>query len=414
MQRMLKFARYLPSYGWLPTVLTVDPKFAAFPSTDESLLREVPSEVKVIRTRAWDPFSLYGRFQGKKKADAVEVGHVGGKLGFKRVARWLRGNIFLPDARIGWVPFASRVVRKLVREQKFDAIMSTGPPHSSHLVGMAAYKASKLPWVVDMRDPWVEIYYSDQMYEGKAARKIQSTLERRVLSTASAVVSVSRHLGIGLKRRVKMQHYETISNGFDPADISRDQIMRTRKEGTFTLAYIGTYTLRRHSNALVAALQKLQTTMPVEVHLVGKADSEALERYRANGIPVKALGYLPHDEAVAYMRKVDVLLLPLPRVQGHNAAGDVSGKVFEYMSARRPILALGPTKGDLADILNQVRAGNIFDYEDQEGMFDFLKNCLESREDAWPINDEALAEYERPRLTGRLAHLLDQLSKSDS
>ena len=102
---MLKFARYLPSYGWLPTVLTVDPKFAAFPSTDESLLQEIPPEIKVIRTRAWDPFSLYGRFQGKKKADAVEVGHVGGKLGFKRVARWLRGNVFLPDARIGWVPF---------------------------------------------------------------------------------------------------------------------------------------------------------------------------------------------------------------------------------------------------------------------------------------------------------------------
>ena len=413
-QRILKFARYLPSYGWLPTVLTVKPEFAAFPSTDESLLQEIPSEVKVIRTRAWDPFSLYGRFQGKKKADAVEVGHVGGKLGFKRVARWLRGNVFLPDARIGWVPFASRAVRKLVQEQKFDAIMSTGPPHSSHLVGMAAYKVSKLPWVVDMRDPWVEIYYSDQMYEGKAARKIQATLERRVLGTANAVISVSRHLGIGLKRRVEMQQYETIPNGFDPADISRNQTTRTGKESAFTVAYVGTYTLRRHSNALVSALQQLQATIPVEVHLVGKVDSEALETYRVNGIPVKALGYFPHNEAVAYMQEVDVLLLPLPRVRRHSGAGDVSGKVFEYMSARRPILALGPTEGDLADILNQVHAGNIFDYEDQEGMLDFLKNCLESREDAWPINDEALAEYERPRLTGRLAHLLDQLSKSDS
>ena len=411
---MLKFARYLPSYGWLPTVLTVDPEFAAFPSTDESLLQEIPSEVKVIRTRAWDPFSLYGRFQRKKKADVVEVGHVGGELGFKRAARWFRGNVFLPDARIGWVPFASRVVRKLVQEQKFDAIMSTGPPHSSHLVGMAAHKASKLPWVVDMRDPWVEIYYSDQMYEGKVARKIQATLERRVLSTANAVVSVSKHVGLGLKRRVQMQHYETIPNGFDPADILQNQATRSANEGAFTLAYIGTYTLRRHSTALVAALQKLQATIPVEVRFVGKVDSEALERYRVNGIPIKELGYLPHNEAVAYMQEADILLLPLPRVQGHNSAGDVSGKVFEYMSARKPILALGPTEGDLADILNQVHAGNIFDYEDQVGMFDFLTSCLESRKDVWPINDEALAEYERPRLTGRLAHLLDQLSKSDS
>ncbi len=415
-QRMLKFARYLPSYGWLPTVLTVDPKFAAFPSIDESLLREVPSEVKVIHTRAWDPFSLYGRLQGKKKADVIEVGHVGGKHkgGLKRVARWLRGNIFLPDARVGWVPFASRVVRKLVREEKFDAIMSTGPPHSSHLVGMAAHKASKLPWVVDMRDPWVEIYYRDQMYEGRVARKIQTTLERRVLSTASAVVAASRHYGMGFKRRIKMQHYETILNGFDPDDISQHPITRTGKEDAFTLAFIGTYTLRRHSNALVAALQQLQATMPVEVHLVGKVDPEALEAYQVNGIPVKGIGYLPHNEAVAYMQEVDVLLLALPRIQGRDSIGVVPGKVFEYMSARRPILALGPTEGDLADILNRVRAGNIFDYEDRESMFDFLKDCLESREDAWLINDEALAEYERSRLTGRLAHLLDQLSESDS
>ena len=412
---MLKFARYLPSYGWLPTVLTVDPEFAAYPSTDESLLQEIHPEVKVIRTRAWDPFSLYGRLQGKKKAEVVEVGHVGGDSGFKRVARWLRGNVFLPDARIGWVPFASRVVRKLVQEQKFDAIMSTGPPHSSHFVGMAAHKASKLPWVVDIRDPWAEIYYSDQMYEGRIARKIQSTLERKVLSTASAVVSVSGNWGTGLKRRVNMHCYETIPNGFDPADISRNQTTRTREEDTFTLAYIGTYNLRRHSNALVGALQQLQTIMPVEVHIVGKVvNPEALEAYRIGGIPVKGLGYLPHDEAVAYMHSVDVLLLALPRIQDHSSLGVVPGKVFEYMSARRPILALGPTEGDLADILNQVHAGNIFDYEDQEGMFGFLKNCLESRGDAWPINDEVLAEYERPRLTGRLAHLLDQLSKSDS
>lgn len=414
-QRILKFARYLPSYGWLPTVLTVDPKFAAFPSTDESLIQEIPREVKVIRTRAWDPFSLYGRVQGKKKVDVVVVGHVGGKSGFKRFARWLRGNIFLPDARIGWFPFASRVVRKLVQEQKFDAIMSTGPPHSSHLVGMAAHKASNLPWVVDMRDPWAEIYYRDHMYEGRIASKIQSTLEHKVLSTASAVVSVSEHWGMGLKRRVNIQHYETIPNGFDPADMSPNQATQSRKEDAFTLAYIGTYNLRRHSSALVGALQQLQATTPVEVHLVGKVvNLEAMEAYHAGGIPVKGLGYLPHDEAVAYMQSVDVLLLALPRIQDHSSSGVVPGKAFEYMSARRPILALGPTEGDLADILNQVHAGNIFDYEDQVGMFNFLKNCMESRGDAWPINDEALAEYERPRLTGRLAQLLNQLSKSDS
>ncbi len=408
---MLKFARYLPDHGWLPTVLTVDPEYAAFPSMDQSLLHEIPSEVQVVRTRAWDPFSMYGRVQGKEKKEVVKVGHIGGGKGINTVARWLRGNIFLPDARVGWVPFASRVARQLVREQRFDAIMSTGPPHSSHLIAMAAHKVSGIPWVVDMRDPWVEVYYSDQMYESALARKIQTHVERKALTTASAVVSVSRHVGAGLKRRVRMQHYETIPNGYDPADMPQNHAPMERRD-TFIIAYIGTYNMRRHSEALAAALQQLQNRVPVEVHLVGKVDPEPLEAYHKKGIMAKEIGYLPHAEATAYMRSADVLLLALPCIHGHIAAGNVSGKAFEYMSARRPILALGPTDGDLADILRQVHAGNIFDHEDQEGIVSFLHTCLESRHQPWQINEETLAEYERPHLTGQLARLLDRLHQA--
>ena len=408
-QRILKFVRYLPQCGWLPTVLTVDPNYAAFPSIDDSLLEEIPSDVEVIRTRAWDPFSVYARIQGKRKDEVIKVGYIEGKQGLKNVARWLRGNIFLPDARVGWVPFGSRAARKLVQKQKFDAVISTGPPHSSHLIGMAAHKASGLPWVVDMRDPWVEIYYRDQMYEGAIAKRIQAHLERKVLSTASTVISVSRHLGVGFKRRVHMQHYETIPNGYDPADIPLGAT--PVKEGdTLVIGYVGTYSLRTHSEGFVAALQQLQLHVPVEVHLVGKVDSEALEAYRAKGIPVKGVPYLSHGKAISYMQSVDILLLALPRAYGDSAEGIVSGKAFEYISARRPILAIGPTEGDLADLLNQTQSGNIFDHDDREGILGFLNDHLEFRGKPWKINDEALAEYERPRLASKLARLLDRLT----
>lgn len=408
-QRILKFARYLPKYGWLPTILTVDPKYAAFPSIDDSLLEEIPSDVEVIRTRAWDPFSVYGRIQGKRRDDVIKVGYVEGKEGLNKVAQWLRGNIFLPDARVGWVPFGSRVARKLVQKQKFDAVMSTGPPHSSHLIGMAAHKASGLPWVVDMRDPWVEIYYRDQMYEGAIAKRIQAHLERKVLSTANAVISVSRHLGVGFKRRVQMRDYETIPNGYDPADIPLGT-PPVRERDTFVIGHIGTYSLLTHSEGFVAALQQLQPNIPVEVHLVGKVDSEALEAYRAQGIPVKGVPYLSHSNAIAYMQSVDVLMLALPRTHGDSAAGIISGKAFEYVSARRPILALGPTEGDLAGLLSQTQSGNIFDHDDREGILGFLNDHLEFRGKPWKINDAALAEYERPRLASRLARLLNRLT----
>lgn len=407
-QRILKFTRYLPRCGWLPTILTVDPNYAAFPSIDDSLLEEIPSEVEVIRTRAWDPFNIYGRIQGKRRDEVIKVGYIEGKQTLKNVARWLRGNIFLPDARVGWVPFGSRVARQLVQKQNFDAIISTGPPHSSHLIGLAAHKDSGLPWVVDMRDPWVEVYYRDQMYEGAIAKRIQTHLERKVLSTASAVISVSRHLGVGFKRRVHMQHYETIPNGYDPADIPQDT-SPFRERDAFVIAYVGTYNLLTHPEGFVAALQQLRPNIPIEVHLVGKVDSEALEAYRAKGIPVKGVPYLSHGKAIAYMQSVDVLMLALPRVYGGSAAGIVSGKAFEYISARRPILALGPTGGDLADLLNQTQSGRIFDHDDREGILGFLNDHLESRGKPWKINDTALAEYERPRLASRLARLLDRL-----
>ncbi len=411
MQRILKFARYLPKYGWLPTILTVDQSYAAYPSIDESLMQEIPPEVKVVRTRSWDPFKLYGQFQGKTKHEVVEVGHISEKQGegFKRFARWIRGNIFLPDARIGWVPFGSRVAQKLVKKGSFDVIMSTGPPHSSHLIGIRAKVASGLPWVVDMRDPWVELYYADQMYESRVARVIQSHLERKILGTADAVISVSEHVGQGLKRRVNMQYYETIPNGYDPADIPIQSQRSFQKGDAFIIAYVGTYNLRRHSEAFVSALQKFQAFSPVEVHLVGKVASEAFEAYQLKGISVKDIGYLPHADAIEYMRSVDMLMLSLPNVKGSQGDGNVSGKVFEYMSSSRPILAIGPKNGDLATILEEVGAGEIFDHEDHEGMFGFLQKCLNSKDSFWKINNEALVEYERPRLTERLAHLLDRL-----
>lgn len=409
-QRLLKFARYLPSYGWLPTVLTVDPKYAAFPSMDESLLDEIPSQVEVIRTRAWDPFNLYAQIQGKKKEEIVKVGYIEGDQGIKRFSRWLRGNIFIPDARVGWIPFANSAAKKLVNKYKFDAMMSTGPPHSTHLIGLSVKKASEIPWVVDMRDPWVEIYYSDQMYETALARSIQTRIERKVLSTADTVISVSKHVGEGLKRRVSIQHYETIPNGYDPNDLPEKPPQNINRD-KLVIAYVGTYNLLRHSNSFVYALRKLSDTIAVEVHLIGKVEPAAVEAYEFNGISVKEVGYLPHGEAVAYMQSVDILLLTLPAIYGRSGAGNVSGKVFEYISVQKPIIALGPVKGDLAKLLHETNAGEIFSHDDQEGIYLFLKRCSSFNNQPWNINEDALKEYERPRLTERLSHLLDRLTE---
>ncbi len=412
-QRVLKFARYLPDFGWLPTVLTVDPNHAAFPSIDASLLNELPPQVDVIRTKAWDPFTLYSQVQGKRREEVIKVGYIDGDTWFKGIAKWLRGNVFLPDARVGWVPFASRVAKRLLKEMRFDAIMTTGPPHSCHLIGMALKNISGCPWVVDMRDPWVEIYYRDQMFEGFVARKIQTHLEKKVLGTADAVISVSNYLGERLLRRAPIQYYETIPNGFDPTEVMKCSVSPT-KGIPLKIAYVGTYNLRRHSDAFVLALQEFRDIIPVEVHLVGKIDQDAIEEYHKHKIPLKVVEFLPHGEAMAYMNSVDILLLALPNILSDDSLGNISAKVFEYIAARRPILALGPVDGDLAHLLNETRTGEIFDHKDKDGILTFLKQCIESRGKPWKIDEVAIAKYERRRLTGRLANLFDRLSTSES
>jgi len=412
-QRILKFARYLPDNGWLPTVLTVNPKSAAFPSTDESLLDEIPPEVEVIHTPAWDPFRLYARIQGKKKNEVVKVGYIEGEQIFKKFARWLRGNIFLPDARVGWVPYAIQAARRLLKTRQFNAIMSTGPPHSSHLIGLSAHKASGLPWVVDMRDPWVEIYYSDQMYETALAQSIQTRLERKVLSTATAVICVSNFLGGGLQLRAPIKLYETIPNGFDPSDIRANKDSSSIHQGkTFKVAHVGTYNLLGHSDAFVLALKKVKTIIDIEVNLVGSVDSNVLEKYQSRGIKMKSVGYVPHRDAIDYMNSANLLLLALPQVDTSSGPGLISGKVLEYLSTRRPILALGRTDGDLAQLLQDTGAGEIFDHNDQEGIYSFVKRCIDLKEQPLKINEEALSKYERPRLTSQLAQLLDHLTNT--
>ncbi len=410
-QRVLKFTRYLPKFGWLPTVLTVEPAFAAYPALDPSLEQEVPPEVNVIRTRSWDPYGLYAHLQRQKKQNVVDVGFVKEQSGsrLQALARWVRGNIFLPDARVGWVPYATRAARSLFRSQAFDAVITSGPPHSAHLIGQRIHKRTATPWIIDMRDPWVEFCYNVEMKQSRLARAIQTRMERRVLECASAVVSVSDFVGQRLKHRARIRHYETIYNGFDPADYPR-VLPQTESNRPFIIAHVGSFTRSQHVPSLLQALQQLESTTPVEMHFVGHIHEEALRAYRETGLEVVIKSYMPHSEAVAYMQKADLLLVALGRWSG--AKGIVTGKVFEYLSASKPILGIGPVDGDLANILSQTRGGRVFDYGDAKGMAGYIKDRINRRTESFEADETALKMYNRRELTHSLAQLLTSITSN--
>ena len=412
-QRMLKFARYLPQYGYLPTVVTVDPRFAVYGAMDSALMDQLPGEVRVVRTRSWDPFSIYARMQGVKKEDVAGVGFVKeGQIGWRQeAARWVRGNIFLPDARVGWVPFARRAVLRLVREQKFSVVMTSGPPHSAHLVGSFLKARTGIPWIADLRDPWTDYYYNAHFHQSPLARFINARLERRVLSRADVVLSVSEAIGTGLRGKVCMRRYETVPNGYDPHD-TPSGLEPANDCARFVIAHVGTYSKERHSAAFVQVIVSMAEG--VELRLVGHVHEWVANEFGRTrlGESLVLIPHVPHREAMEHMAQADMLLLPIER--GRLNKGIVSGKLFEYLSVGKPVIGIGPPDGDMARILRETRAGIVFDYDDAKGMQEFIlehrRRCREGKPFA-PANDQALRAYDRRALTQRLADIIGEIAE---
>lgn len=364
-QRTLKFVKYLPEYGWLPHVLTVDPASAAYPDLDPAMEREVPENVVVTRTRSWDPYRWYGALTGKSKADAVSVGFLSDRPPgrFERVARWVRANLFIPDARVGWVTYAIRAARVVVEAQRPDVIVTTGPPHSSHLIGRSLHRSYGIPWVADFRDPWSDIDYLGSLPMSGWASRLNRGLEQSVLDEAQCVVAVSPAVQRAFAGRTSTPCV-TLYNGYDESDFAQEPHAAA---GHFVITHVGNMNADRNPRALWEALATLRIP-GVEVRLVGHVDASVRRDVEHMGLAsqVSYLPYVPHREAVRHMLGAHVLLLPVNRV---SAANDIiPGKVFEYLAARKPILALGPTEGETAQIVREAGAGQVFDYDDAAGV----------------------------------------------
>lgn len=415
-QRVLKFAKYLPENGWQPTILTVDPAYAAYPDHDESLAKDVPKGIKVVRTRSWDPYSFYAKLQGRRKQDMIGTGFVresANKGRISRLALWLRANLFLPDARVGWVPFAASAASRLIRKERFHALLTSGPPHSVHLVGRRLHRRFEIPWVVDMRDPWTDQWSNKVMPQTRLARQVDAMFERSVLKEADAVVSVSDGVGEGLHTKAPIKRYETITNGFDSDDIPPSTWI-SRDDDPFTLTYVGTLYGPRHVPALVQALAKVARERSIRVQFVGRVDEAVLQAYREMGLGdfLQVVPYVPHAEAIGYMRAANILLVVIDRVAQNR--GIAPAKMYEYLALGKPIMCIGPTDGDSATILSKTRGGVVINYDDVDGMQDFIAMHADafSGGQALEISDhEAVQAYDRRFLTQRLASLVDHVSR---
>ena len=418
-QRNVKFCKYLPRFGWEPIVLTV--RGGEYLATDNSFGVEIPDCVRVVRTPVLEPHKWYKRLTGMKRDEPLPQGAltedaVGWK---KRFAFWIHANLFLPDPRIGWLPFALRRARDLFRSGGFDLVMSSGPPHTTHLIARRVARWSGVPWVADFRDPWTKVYYLTGSSRTTCAHHWDKHLERIVLRDADRVIAVTKGM-IEDDFRAKVpsdSKYIQITNGFDEADF-RNYYRSVKPDPSICrIVYTGMVSDAQIPVNLLHTIRKLADRKLISpdrfsLSFVGNT-TKALRRKTeicGAGDFVHFIPYVPHREVFEYIASASILLLLIANRKDNKHVH--AAKLFEYLRSGKPILALGPRGGEAEEILRGLNRGWMFDYGDLDGLERFLAAFLKPRpgpEFRTSASIKDVMQFSREVLTGRLVEVFDSL-----
>ena len=415
-QRWLKMSKYLPEYGWQPVIYTTEN--AEYPVTDPSLENDVPPDMEVIRRPIFEPYSFYKKFLGIKKEETVKVGFIEEKEQKKdwkaNLSLWVRGNLFIPDARCWWVKPSVRYLKEYLKEHPVVAIISTGPPHSMHLIAMKLREDLGIPWIADFRDPWTEIDYYNDLHLTRWADRKHHRLEHEVLTKADKVVTVApdgaRRLG-----RLGNRNVRIIYNGFDHDDEAQTLVSLPKQ---FTITYLGVLSRIQNPSNLWQALGELvkedaDFNKNLKINMIGQIDSSVPSAIEENGLSkhVTYSPYIPHSEVSTVHRSSTVLLLLLMPDSEPRAKGLVTGKLFEYLVSGRPILCIGPEDGDAARIIKETDAGQTVSFGDKEKTKDIVKVLYHKYLDnaLLPNTSKEIEKYSRRALAGEYTRLLDKI-----
>ena len=412
-QRWVKFAKYLKQFGWEPIVYA--PENADYPVIDESMGTDLPADLKVIRRKIWEPYAIYGKLSGSKdnKAHAglISDGKKRSWLGERML--WIRGNWFIPDARKFWIKPSIRFLTKYLKEYPVDAIISTGPPHSMHVIARGVKRKTGVKWVADFRDPWVHMdnNIEDLKYSARTLKKHED-LEMSTLKEADRVVTVSYTI-VEDYEELSGRNVDLITNGFDYSDFNID--LKSIKKDKFIIGHYGTLGKYRNPKVLFQVLSDLCSeneafAQKLVIQLAGTVDGSVISEINKTGLEDKLdlKNYLSHSESIELMAKSSLLLLLLDK--NASMKGRMTGKIFEYLATQNPILGLGYVKADPSRVLKATQAGELIDYEDYDSIKKFVLDKFNNQENNQIIDNSKLIEkYSRENLSKELAELLDQL-----
>jgi galactitol-specific phosphotransferase system IIB component len=406
-QRWLKFVKYLPDFGIQPIVYI--PENPTYPIVDKNLVKEVSDKAIILKQPIFEPYQL-ASFLSKNKTKKISSGIIPNKKKqsfLDKTFLWIRGNLFIPDARVFWVKPSVAYLEKYIVENAIDTIVTSGPPHSLHLIGLELKQNLNVKWFADFRDPWTTIGYHKSLRLSSYAANKHKRLERQVLNTADTIIVTSKTTKTEFEV-LTTKPIAVITNGYDTENVEKQVL-----DSKFSLAHIGSFLSERNPLILWESISELISEIPgfkshLEIKLIGAVSQEVLSTIAQFGLNsyLNNLGYVSHAEAIAHQRKSQVLLLI--EINSEDTKSIIPGKLFEYMVSNRPIVAIGPNGSDFAEIITQTNTGVFFDYSEKTKLksilLGFYNQFLEGKLQS---NGVGLQKYSRKNLTKELVQLIN-------
>ncbi|MFS4469187.1 glycosyltransferase family 4 protein [Maribacter sp. 2210JD10-5] len=404
-QRWLKFVKYFRDFGVEPVIYI--PENPHYPLTDTTFEKDIPEDITIYKHPIFEPYRLAGILSSKKtKRISSGIIQTKNQSVLEKIMLWIRGNLFIPDARKYWVRPSIKFLYSVLEKEGIETIITTGPPHSVHLIGHYLKEFKKVTWIADFRDPWTSIGYHKKLKLTKLAENRHKELESLVLNNADKIVVTSKTTQKEFQQLTK-RPIKVITNGFDsvtPISIKLDE--------KFTISHIGSMLTGRNPKNLWKVLAELvqehkDFSNSLKLQFIGVVSEDVLESIANAGLKefVEVLGYVSHKEALKYQQKSQILLLA--EIDSPETVGIIPGKLFEYMAAARPIIGIGPEGWEAANIVSETKTGAIFEYSSHFQLKNVLLNWFEQyQKQALSVSSQNLNQYSRRELTRKLVEYI--------
>ena len=408
-QRWLKFTKYLPEFGYEPYVYI--PENPSYPIIDETLAKDINPKVKIVKNKIWEPYQLAEKLNPKNKA--YKSGHFEKKESqsfMSKLSVFIRGNFFIPDARKFWINPSIEFIQEYIQKENIDTIVTSGPPHSLHLIGLGLKKLNpNLRWIADFRDPWTQISYHKELKLTSWAAKKHEDLEHEVMSKANLVLATSYTDGDNFKK-IGAKRVEVITNGFEEV---KQEIEKDKEY--FHITYSGGLEMLRNPLSLWKAINDLSKSNSsfkndLKLNFYGSLADDVKQTIVDEGLNSNLVvhGYVSHQESLDAINKANVLLLT--NFDNVASKGIIPGKLFEYMATGNPILAVGPNEADVEKILLKTKAGEYFNHQEVEKIKSTILNIynqwLVNPKSKFMTNEKEVQQFNRKNLTKKLAEII--------